>query len=74
MKARVPYHMSNLIQNRSGNNNNFRSKYLRPHGSPDLNALDFSIWANHYSKVNDSKHHNTYALRVTITKILKGLL
>ena len=74
MQDRVACHMSNLIQNRSGNNNNFGSKYLRPPGSPDLNVLDFSIWANLYSKINDSKHHNTYALRVTITKILKGLL
>ena len=68
MQGRVPCHTANLIQNRLEDHINYWPKDVWPPSSPDMNPMDFSIWANILPRVNDYQHPNTKSLRAAITK------
>ena len=68
MQGRVPCHTANLIQNWLGDPINYWPKDVRPHSSPDLSPLDFSIWANILSRFNDCQHPNTKSMKASILK------
>lgn len=46
----------------------FWSKEMWPPSSPDLNPLDFSVWANIEARVCEHPHSNLNSLRTSITK------
>ena len=69
MQDGAPCHTSNLVQNWLRANVNFWPKDVWPPSSPDLNPLDFSIWANIQAKVNVRQYPNTDALKTSITKV-----
>ena len=73
MQDMVPSNMANLIQNWSGNHIKSGAKNVRPPSQPDLNLLDFLIWANILAKIKDSNHPNTNALRASITKVWNNM-
>lgn len=65
----APAHTSKKTQSwLSKNMPNFWSKELWPPNSPDLNPLDFSVWANVEAKACAKPHANVEALKTSITK------
>ena len=73
MQDMVPSNMANLVQNWSGNHIKAGAKNFWPPSQPDLNLLDFSIWANILAMIKDSNHPNTNALRASITKVWNNM-
>jgi transposase len=69
MQDGAPCHTANLVQNWLRTRINFWPKDVWPPSSPDLNPLDFSIWANVQAKVNVKQHPNTEALKASINKV-----
>ena len=68
MQDGAPCHTSKIVQNWLKNNLNFWAKDIWPPSSPDLNPLDFSIWANLRARVNEHQHPNIDTLKSTIIK------
>ena len=68
MQDGAPCQTSKLIQKRLEDHINYWPKYFWPPSSQDLDPMDFSIWANIISMVNDCKHPNTLSLKAAITK------
>ena len=69
MQDGAPCHTSNVVQNWLRANVNFWPKDIWPPSSPDLNPLDYSIWANVQARVNVKQYPNTDALKVAINKV-----
>ena len=65
----APAHTSNLVKNWLEKNiKNFWSKAMWPASSPDLNPLDYSIWAYVEAKACAHPHANTDSLKKSIIK------
>lgn len=65
----APAHTSKKTQNwLSENMPRFWSKTMWPPSSPDLNPLDFSVWANIEARACQHPHQNVESLRASIAK------
>ena len=68
MQDGAPCHTANMVQNWLRGHLNFWPKDVWPPSSPDLNPLDYSIWANLQAKVNVKQYPNSEALKFSINK------
>jgi transposase len=73
MQDGAPCHTANLVQNWLRTHINFWPKDVWPPSSPDLNPLDFSIWATVQARVNVKMYPNTDALKASISKVWADL-
>ena len=64
----APCHTAKITQKWLDENLNFWSKEMWPPSSPDLNPLDFSIWAKVQSDACKDSHPNKEALIKSVTK------
>ena len=70
----APCHTSKLTQTWLAENlQNFWAKEIWPPSSPDLNPLDFSIWAAVQAKAGVKAHSNVKALKSAIVKTWQGM-
>uniref|UniRef100_A0A2M4DS66 Putative transposable element n=1 Tax=Anopheles darlingi TaxID=43151 RepID=A0A2M4DS66_ANODA len=64
----APCHTSNRTQTWLKENMNFWPKVIWPPSSPDLNPLDYSIWAFVQAKACESSHRSVDSLKASIIK------
>lgn len=64
----APCHTSKRTQAWLAENLNFWSKEFWPPSSPDLNPLDYSIWANIQAKACETSHPSVDSLKSSIRK------
>ena len=69
MQDGAPCHTSKLVQEWLSENLNFWPKEVWPPSSPDLNPLDFSIWAYVQAKACKVQHPNLDALQLSVSKV-----
>jgi transposase len=68
MQDGAPCHTAKLVQEWLSENIKFWSKEIWPPSSPDLNPLDFSIWAFVQARACNHQHPNLESLRVSVLK------
>ena len=68
MQDGAPCHTAKSVQKWLSDNLNFWHKGMWPPSSPDLNPLDFSIWAYVQSKAGKSQHPNLESMRLSVSK------
>jgi len=66
MQDGAPCHTAKSVQKWLADNINFWPKDMWPPSSPDLNPLDFSIWANIQSKACNCQHPNLDSLKAAV--------
>jgi hypothetical protein len=66
MQDGAPCHTAKLVQEWLSDNLKFWSKEIWPPSSPDLNPLDFSIWAFVQARACNHQHPNLESLRVSV--------
>jgi hypothetical protein len=64
----APCHTANITQKWLADHLTFWGKTMWPPSSPDLNPLDFSIWAKVQADACKDSHPNTKALISSVTK------
>jgi len=73
MQDGAPCHTSKVVQKWLSENINFWPKDVWPPSSPDLNPLDFSIWAYVQAKSCDQQHPNLDHLKASVTEVWNNL-
>jgi len=73
MQDGAPCHTAKSVQKWLRENLNFWSKEMWPPSSPDLNPLDFSIWAYVQAKACKSQHPNLEAMRIAVSKVWNNM-
>jgi inhibitor of nuclear factor kappa-B kinase subunit alpha len=68
MQDGAPCHTAKSTQNWLGDHLNFWSKETWPPSSPDLNPLDFSIWAYVQARACAHQHSNIESLKESVSK------
>ena len=69
----APCHTAKITQKWLDEHLNYWAKDMWPPSSPDLNPLDFSIWAKVQSDACKDTHPNTTALIKSVTKALSNM-
>ena len=69
MQDGAPCYTWNVVQSWFWVHLNFWPKDIWPPSSPDLNPLDYLIWANVQGKVNVKQYTNTKAIKAAINKV-----
>ena len=73
MQDGAPCHTSKVVQKWLSENINFWPKDVWPPSSPDLNPLDFSIWAYVQAKSCDQQHPNLDHLKAAVADVWNNL-
>lgn len=68
MQDGAPCHTAKVVQTWLDANLKYWPKDMWPPSSPDLNPLDFSIWASVQAKACDRQHPNLDSLRTSVAK------
>jgi hypothetical protein len=68
MQDGAPCHTAKSVQKWLSDNLNFWSKDMWPPSSPDLNPLDFSIWAYVQAMAGKSQHLNLESVKRSVSK------
>jgi inhibitor of nuclear factor kappa-B kinase subunit alpha len=69
MQDGAPCHTAKIVQNWLLENINFWPKEIWPPSSPDLNPLDYSIWAFVQSKACNCQHPNIDSLKSAVSDV-----
>ena len=73
MQDGAPCHTAKTVQAWQAENIKFWDKTMWPSSSPDLNPLDYSIWAFLQSKVGVSQYANLDNLKAAIRREWAGM-
>lgn len=73
MQDGAPCHTAKSVQKWLSENINFWPKEMWPPSSPDLNPLDFSVWAYVQAKAGKRQHPNLEAMKLSVTKVWNGM-